>query len=1520
MTNSISVFKQVLANATLAGEVTKRFAGRPVLFTWAVKWLDEVLEGQLAPGLSSVDLWLATPVYADDETQEEFRGYDLNPLPWVLIDGCLRGTPLDLVAGWHLITDQPGAEQPRQLALDIDRIGQLINEGSVAMEQEYPEALVDWWCAADAISGQSPWAWLAEHLRLGFSRDALLGQALTVERAAELVQLIDQGQARDIGILGLEGALGTLPMPDALEPCVLLRQADIQPGWQKLVLWSPSQGAVVFQTWQRLADYVAAAMPQGTSELALSLACRQPAGDLFDSVAVRVLELQIERWKQLLSLARRERFIAPTLDVMVDQLTGLLNFDRPERHWRGKRIARAIPGWLGAAGDQGRCDYAEGLGRLALSRQAAGADWLDGIDDLDSWTAQRLQAALAVDWPGQTLPAIEDLDLRLVTVPNALLSIVNAGDHAMEEQSISLVRLAQMNRAGRPRGILTLQRHPGQALPAGFDRDYIEALVQKVDVGAGYLAMLRSHLQGASAQVEQRRQAFACQWLAQLPLLAMEYALQGKHGFDTETARLLTVALGLAGDCRQGAAFSALTLAAAPGRDDRPLAVFVIGPRDGGEGARVLYTPLNECKLQAFASWAALEAAVREQGTLQRLLIDWLPEEVRVLYANGGLAEPHVVRFGQGSEFSPLSPPAPASIGEHVLAGPPALAVYDALVAALVQVADRRTVSNEENRWLSYRLLAQALFGAVLPLLSGPVGVAGWMMQGFAELRDFFQAQESDDQQAASQAWTELMFDVAFFLFTEALHLPMPWLKAASDERLAAPEPQPVGRARIDVGAATIEPTPHAPLGDVDFGWATSRVDGPLFQALRAMRQPIPAHAGSPAPYGRAAGLYVDGTALYARLVEGEFQVAYDDSGNLRVVDPANPQAPGPRLTRDRVGRWVLDLRLRLLGGSDHVQALEAQRDSARAQANYLSWHQNIERDFHALDRTVELINNVMGSEQPHRESQLRSLHENYDARVVRLLDEVNRVAAQLTEAHRGIGVRGYQQRMGYVFKMRIMLEARRANNRKVQLNTLAKAERDAGALTGERFESDAYGENLAYRLSLVEQVLASLARIDVLMDELAQVPRFGIEYRQALEPQLSLLPSAIAVQRLHLPMLSLRAMRPAVSAMPELVSQTQAALSNALLALNQMADAIKQEDALVGSTSTVAEQLIAANTSAEAFDQAANTFNAAADALAFSAQGAAQGILDAHFDALVQQVTALGEEARSRLSVVLERELRLRRAMRKRTAKEQRRQGREQNRLPPRSSAPRQHASQLPPPQSSASAPGPQQQPLNAVMERLSINAPSPDLNALMQRGRARLAASAGLVQRVRSWVDARRVPVEMEELLTGPAAELESLARQMEAVEPGSPKRLAALCRDLREGAAGLREAGRQARIETSLLRLPTGDSLAWLLGQRQVSIQPLGPLHPLRARNGEGDALREARIDGPEGQPLWYAHFHYDDGGRLVAAHLKTAAQRRDGLGKQLQQAEAGEPVVAIWRSRLSEAQVRQMFPQALEPQQG
>ena len=69
----------------------------------------------------------------------------------------------------------------------------------------------------------------------------------------------------------------------------------------------------------------------------------------------------------------------------------------------------------------------------------------------------------------------------------------------------------------------------------------------------------------------------------------------------------------------------------------------------------------------------------------------------------------------------------------------------------------------------------------------------------------------------------------------------------------------------------------------------------------------------------------------------------------------------------------------------------------------------------------------------------------------------------------------------------------------------------------------------------------------------------------------------------------------------------------------------------------------------------------------------------------------------------------------------------------------------------------------------------------------------------------------------------------------------------------------------------------------------------------------------LDRRTREVLWYAHFHYastaDPVGSFTAAHLKTVAQRR--LGGAIEQDNAGQELIAIYRSEISHAQASSMF---------
>lgn len=139
-------------------------------------------------------------------------------------------------------------------------------------------------------------------------------------------------------------------------------------------------------------------------------------------------------------------------------------------------------------------------------------------------------------------------------------------------------------------------------------------------------------------------------------------------------------------------------------------------------------------------------------------------------------------------------------------------------------------------------------------------------------------------------------------------------------------------------------------------------------------------------------------------------------------------------------------------------------------------------------------------------------------------------------------------------------------------------------------------------------------------------------------------------------------------------------------------------------------------------------------------------------------------------------------------------------------------------------------------------------------------------------------------------------------------------ALIDQLKDRATQLREQARITRIKVLVARAPTPGALEYLLQENVIRIRQVGVLQDFSTSNGP-DFLQEYEIRGADGKALWYAHFHYLKRDAVPAdfskAHLKTLEQRKQGLGFQKAQQQAGQRVVPIWRENLSSAVAEKIF---------
>lgn len=427
-----------------------------------------------------------------------------------------------------------------------------------------------------------------------------------------------------------------------------------------------------------------------------------------------------------------------------------------------------MPSWLTRADYGLRRLYAVHLSELAaIQREVKGQSFLDGIPSIEAFTAQALQAKLRELHPDEQIPALTDIEVHLLTTPNAELAIINAGDFTLNDQCISLTDLALFNLSGRPRGHVQIKPRAGAVLPAWLDTQAVEGLVQSVDAGASYLALLRRELRSDAQQASVRRGRYERQLRRQLPMLALEYAIRGLHGM-TQVGYGLVERVLLVRDSQ--AMLATLGFVARPGaKEDLVADMFVFANVDDPNGPHVLYRPLFQPSLQEYPDRASLFAAIKRPGDLQRSVLDWLSAAARPVYANGGFAEPHIVRFGQGSDFAPIDRPAPATLSCSAIIGDVVQVLYAETVEALLTCADRRSVSNEENRWIAYGQLGWTLFNAVLPLVSGPMATAGWMVQTLSGLQEALQARADGDTEAILDTFIDFLFNSALILLGEGI-------------------------------------------------------------------------------------------------------------------------------------------------------------------------------------------------------------------------------------------------------------------------------------------------------------------------------------------------------------------------------------------------------------------------------------------------------------------------------------------------------------------------------------------------------------------------------------------------------------------------------------------------------------------------------------------------------------------------------------------------------------------------------
>ncbi|UZJ62270.1 hypothetical protein OKW98_11395 [Pseudomonas sp. KU26590] len=1513
----------------------------------------------MSPTIDLIHVFSRRPVLGDitlarlrKALDQEFPNLDIDPRTCVITrstpggaqhaETLLRNMQQAFLSGktprWNTTVNtlvlQPEVPGATGTPIDFERLNLLVDTLSLELIEHFQQALVAFWATTGS---QSPWAGMSDALKQHYSK-ALADTPGLHQSERELLRAIagfaDKTQ-RDFMV-----ALDKTRADDVIRACIPyqgLGSSSQDVALPVLVVIGVWRGVEVFLTWHppgvvvrhaSHADLLSSFNLVDTEAQPASWTLREPEHDIFDALAGAVLERQLWRVGNAGRAAVQDFASVEQRLAAVTDITPLLLPRVP-----GMESAETLAPWLQGASATDRMDFSRRVIALADAQARSGGRTFDeGLPPLLDYAHQQLQRALLADHPEATDVSVADLQVVIskvvaVAVPSGG-QVITSG--AVEPIRLTVAEFALDNLSGQPAGALKVVRRDGKPVPAWFTADYLRLLVCQVNIGRDYPALVARVLLNDASESARRQALYIDQLRAQLPLQALEQKIRAASHFCA-AAYGLVAALVLPQDQRPSAlrdttlrplAFRAR--AGAPA--DVVTNMFVIGDRDPGRGPVVLYRPLSRQSLSEYSSLEALRGAIAEAGELQEEVLTWMTDHARQVYANGGFDQPHVLRFGQGSEFAPLETPSPAQLALDEVAGEPLMALYRANTSALIDLADRQSTSNAESRWALLKRGGWLALGMVMPLVSGPVSTALWLVQLMADAQAAVSAGSDAGASKRAESMATLLLTVAMLLLHNGLG------NGASPGRrytplLARPTLAELFAAR-PVSApkpAAVAVSPPASLSArLEFSWA--RPDLRLNTAQRAALQTFEVVPKPPLTEASSAagtqGLYEWHGALYAPLDEAVYQVRVSDN-EVQIVDPHNAHRTGPRLARDGE-RWRLDLTLRLNGGGPKRSARQlALENAARLKRVNAQKAELIQRQTELYARIVENDNRFDSLPIDQHPAVISALETDI-REVITIIDRKTELDQQLRPADR-TSDKVYAKDLQGIARRICLLEGVLLSD----MLTLAKED----LVQMRALSNQVSAENVGLYLALFEKSLVlqetgvkwSLVR-EGLWQRLRAVPKVGEAYwrTEALEFYNSRM----------FAMLDWRASRMWSSLelcfKPESIIDGHKAVNfKRLLNDDDLHGAlISQAELEKPHDYSIAQQICVLESSLREYDRASMVALAA-----FESEPEAMNT--EHFQRFFDDLSVISDRAEHRLSDlireseepadtpaeyvprVMQTRKRVIKTRGQRTLIGRLREGEE----PALGEVVEVQAA------TGDRVIGAYHQHAEGEWVELEAQRPRPvsrdslvPLTELMRRAQALLErVEPDIANAVRQSRRANE-PEDMEDILGQKADKLRDLVQKLQVhgndpyAGESASQALEGMMAQLRAGEARLREQGRQLRIEMIKRQPPTASRVSYLDRQREVNISSFDGRKNMSGARRD-DFVQEYAIRDKDGQLLWWAHFHYGSADaaadKFTAAHLKLPQQRLLGYRALLKAAKDNKEVVSIYRSTIGKELAQRLF---------
>jgi hypothetical protein len=897
--------------------VATQFGDRPTLREVASEHLLKTLLAKLPwlarvhPALSSADPLLL------DSPDPATPYWTTQPLVDRLLQGLLDSTPLDLEPlgerhhnlGLSEPYRFPGSHHPLDTR-QLKGLSDALNELLAQLPQYFCEAQLAYWNAKGS-AGVSRDQWLQLLLKTALLR-ALPFQGLDVQEQACVRGLIRGGHDQPAAFFVRASMVSDGREYDEMQAHVLLL-AELDE--RQLVLYCAPSGEVrAFASLALFGQALRDDLAQRYRFESMTWQRHPVEGNVFAQQVALLLDALCHRVERARCLGLAD---VGALEQRYAQLSDVSPWF--VRYENETPAVRPPPGLLATAA-QNSFACSSALLSLALNQlDSQGKGALDGIQTLTDFAREQVSAQMRSDHAEDSSPDDLLLDLYLARgVPGGAATGAGGGEPLVFVGSKSLTAFAIGNLASlKGASIENIRRSDGRAAPSWLTADAARTLVSKTDIGGRYPAYVAARLDDPgerSVRVEQ----LGREWRSALLSGAVTARLDGK----VSEAGLQCVVDFCAGHVdlstpRMALLPLAFRRSSSSQVEDRVRGMYLLYCAE--PALVLLYRPLyRRDTVREYANLGALLEHVRESALLQDSILTWLAPQARDTYAHGGFREPHIVHVGI-DPYVALQRPQPATLGLRFWRNQLDERFYQANRDLLVELADRQSLSNAENRWSTLLEGAGLLFDVATLALRGPIASVAWLAQLLVALQYDIDALEQGSGFDRSAAVVDLMLNISMTL----LHAHQPKLATAPGawpDASAFEGPAPQRGAFAESAVVPLE-KPLAPAQmplpalQLDFSWRGQQGFNWLpkhqRQALQAMRSAVSLDAVKPMTIEGHEELYLLDNHHYVRLAGETYRVAVSAVG-VRVIDPNGGHGPWLAFVE---GAWRLDPALRLAGG-----------------------------------------------------------------------------------------------------------------------------------------------------------------------------------------------------------------------------------------------------------------------------------------------------------------------------------------------------------------------------------------------------------------------------------------------------------------------------------------------------------------------------------------------------------------------------------------------------------------------------